>query len=137
MNVLAVAALVAAVSGPQEQAASKVPVDEDRNRGLTYLAGGAGVGVVSAVGFKQGLDAERALRAGAHDEKSADDLLNRRTIAGWVAWPTLVVGAAGVATGVTLLVLHGGEPQLPSTSATSGSAKPPPSTAVEDHGEAP
>ncbi len=78
-----------------------------RTQALVVLSAGAGFGVVSAVAFSIGLDAERELRASVHGEQAADDLVNRRTAAAWVAWPAALLSAAGVGGGAAWLALQG------------------------------
>jgi hypothetical protein len=75
------------------------------NLGLGALGAGAALGIVSAASLVIGLDIERSLRAEIHDRATADALMGQRAAAGFVAWPSAILAAAGIATGVTLLAL--------------------------------
>ena len=111
---LVCATLLASTSGPSSPSPSpsvtadapRLDVGAPRNQALLVLGGGGASSIASATAFVVGFDAERELRASIHDEAAADALFNKRTVAAWVAWPTAIVGVAGVATGLTLLVLH-------------------------------
>ena len=85
-------------------------LDEPHTQHLLILGGGIGVGIVSAVAFTTGFDAERELQASVHNEADADALLNKRTIAGWVAWPAAFVSVAGISAAVVLLATEGSAP---------------------------
>ena len=76
-----------------------------RRAGLASLAGGALLGVVSVGAFTAGWDAERQLRATAHERDVVDGLLLQRAAAAGVGYTSLVLALAGVGAGATLLVL--------------------------------
>jgi hypothetical protein len=85
-------------------------LDDPHTQHLLLLGGGIGVGVVSAVAFTTGLDAERALQASVHSEADADTLLNKRTIAGWVAWPAALISLGAIGASALLLATEGSAP---------------------------
>jgi hypothetical protein len=95
----------AAESGP-----APLDFDDARTQHRLIVAGGVAVGIVSAVAFSTGFDAERELQASVHSEADADALLNKRTVAGWVAWPTALISVGAISAGIALLASEGALP---------------------------
>jgi hypothetical protein len=100
-----------AVAPPRADVARAAPLAIDRRtQGVAALGGGALFGVTSLVAFTAGLDAERELRAARHTRAEANDIMLRRGVAAWVAWPSALLAAAGTGAGVLLLNLPEDEP---------------------------
>ncbi|HEY4222452.1 MAG TPA: hypothetical protein VGO62_13950 [Myxococcota bacterium] len=97
----------------KSEVAPSVNLDSPRDQALVVAVLGLGFGVVSAFAFEAGVGAEGQLVASKHSNVDADSLLNERTISAWVAYPTAVLGVAGIGTGVVMLALapnEGGAP---------------------------
>jgi TRAP-type C4-dicarboxylate transport system permease large subunit len=75
-----------------------------RRAGIASLVTGGMLGVLSATALSFGFEAERMLRAEPHTRAQADALLLERSLAATIAYPSLVLGAAGLAAGVTCLI---------------------------------
>lgn len=118
MHALVLATLIAHAGAPSSPVAVKAAdagpaplnFDDPHTQHLLILGAGIGAGAVSAVAFTTGFDAERELQASTHSEADADTLLNKRTIAGWVAWPTALISVGAIAAGVVLLATEGSAP---------------------------
>jgi hypothetical protein len=104
---LALALNAAPAPAPAQRDVPTAPdLGSAHNQALLIVGGGVGLGIVSTTAFVVGLDKERELRAAPHDEKAADDILNQRTAAAWVAWPSALLSVGAMAWGGALLAMQ-------------------------------